>query len=60
MVEVIEEFGERVAPCSPNGEKLGSLSQFIVRTQGLAEAAARTAAKGIVAKLPAWKDIPVE
>lgn len=42
------------------GEKLDSLSQFIVRTQGLDEAVARTAAKGMMAKLPAWKDTLAE
>lgn len=36
-------------------EKLNSLTNFIVRTQGLDEKAASTAAKSMMAKLPAWK-----
>lgn len=35
-------------------EKLEGMTQFIVRTQGLNESAAREAAKGMMAKLPAW------
>lgn len=36
-------------------EKLTSLTAFIVRTQGLDEKAANTAAKSMMSKLPAWK-----
>ncbi|TEB11225.1 hypothetical protein Pmgp_01760 [Pelotomaculum propionicicum] len=36
-------------------EKLDSLANFIVRTQGLDKQAARDAAKGMMAQLPAWK-----
>lgn len=36
-------------------EKLHSMTGFIVKTQGLDENAARNAAKGMMAKLPAWK-----
>lgn len=36
-------------------EKLDSLAGFIVRTQGLDERAARSAARGMMAQLPAWK-----
>jgi len=36
-------------------EKLESLVGFIIKTQGLDESAARNAAKGMMAKLPAWK-----
>ncbi len=36
-------------------EKLKDMTGFIIRTQGLDEGAARSAAKGIMAKLPAWK-----
>lgn len=36
-------------------EKLDSLTNFIIRTQGLAEQAARTVAQGMMVKLPAWK-----
>lgn len=45
----------------PNGkmqsyeEKLESMTSFIVRTQGLDEEVANNAAKGMMAKLPAWK-----
>lgn len=38
-------------------EKLESMTGFIVKTQGLDESAARDAAKNMMAKLPAWKDI---
>ena len=44
----------------PNGsmqsydEKLDSMTQFIVRTQGLDEAAAHGVAERSLAKLPAW------
>jgi hypothetical protein len=36
-------------------EKAASLSAFIVRTQGLDPTAALAAAKGMMARLPAWK-----
>jgi hypothetical protein len=36
-------------------EKLASMTEFLVRTQGLAQTAARSAAEGMMAKLPAWK-----
>lgn len=36
-------------------EKLTSLTAFIVKTQGLDEKAANTAAKSMMSKLPAWK-----
>lgn len=36
-------------------EKLESLSDFIVKTQGLDADAARNAAKSMMAKLPAWQ-----
>jgi hypothetical protein len=36
-------------------EKLDSMTGFIVRTQGLDERAARDAARGMMAQLPAWK-----
>lgn len=36
-------------------EKLESMTGFIVKTQGLDEKAAQNAAKGMLAKLPAWK-----
>lgn len=35
-------------------EKAESLAAFMVRTQGFDEAAALSAAKGMMAKLPAW------
>jgi hypothetical protein len=47
--------------CRPDGtmqsyeEKLNSLTNFIVKTQGLDEKAANSAAKSMMAKLPAWK-----
>lgn len=37
-------------------EKLDSLTQFIVKTQGLDEQAARLAALGMMSKLPAWEN----
>ena len=37
-------------------EKLESMTGFIVKTQGLDANAARNAAKGMLARLPAWKD----
>lgn len=37
-------------------EKLESLTGFIIKTQGLDESAARNAAKGMMSKLPAWKE----
>lgn len=36
-------------------EKLDGMTGFIVKTQGLDQAAARNAAKGMMAKLPAWQ-----
>jgi hypothetical protein len=36
-------------------EKLEGMTQFIVRTQGLDPDAAKNAAKGMMAKLPAWQ-----
>ncbi len=37
-------------------EKLEGMTEFIVRTQGLDQAAAREAARGMMAKLPAWQN----
>lgn len=37
-------------------EKLEDMTQFVIRTQGLDETAARNAVKGILIKLPAWKE----
>ncbi|MBM7869013.1 hypothetical protein JOC70_000482 [Clostridium pascui] len=37
-------------------EKLDSMSRFIVKTQGLDDNVARKSAKGLLAKLPAWKE----
>ena len=37
-------------------EKLTSMTGFIMRTKGMAEDAAQSTAKGMMAKLPAWKD----
>lgn len=36
-------------------EKLESMTGFIVKTQGLDPGAARKAAEGMMARLPAWK-----
>lgn len=36
-------------------EKLASMTEFIVRSQGLAATAAREAAKAMLARLPAWR-----
>lgn len=36
-------------------EKLESLTGFIIKTQGLDISAARNVARGMMAKLPAWK-----
>lgn len=36
-------------------EKLDSLTAFIIRTQGLDKQAAVTAARNMMARLPAWK-----
>jgi len=47
--------------CRPDGtmqsyeEKLNSLTNFIVKTQGIDEKTANSAAKSMMAKLPAWK-----
>jgi hypothetical protein len=38
-------------------EKLDSMSNFIIKTQGLDKTVAVCAAKNMMAKLPAWKDI---
>ncbi len=38
------------------GEKLEGMTEFIVRTQGLDQAAAREAARGMMDKLPAWQN----
>ena len=37
-------------------ERLAGMTGFIVRTQGLDEAAARRAAAAMMADLPAWKN----
>lgn len=37
-------------------EALAGMTAFICQSQGLDEAAARTAAKTMMAKMPAWKD----
>jgi hypothetical protein len=37
-------------------EKLTSMSAFIVKNQGLDQEVARTAARRMLATLPAWKD----
>jgi hypothetical protein len=39
-------------------EVLEGMAGFMVKTQGLAEAPAREAARAMMAKLPAWKDRP--
>ncbi len=39
-------------------EKLESMSDFIVRTQGLSSDAARRAAREMLSELPAWKEMP--
>ncbi|HSN58827.1 MAG TPA: zinc ribbon domain-containing protein [Clostridiaceae bacterium] len=36
-------------------EKLESMTDFVVKTQGLDHEASRTAAKAMMAELPAWK-----
>ena len=38
-------------------ETFASMTQFMMKTQGIKEAAAQTAVKEMLAKLPAWKDI---
>jgi len=40
-------------------EKLVSMTDFIVKTQGLDRAAAQNAAKDMLANLPAWKSAGV-
>ena len=40
------------------GEKLVSMTDFIVRTQGMDHGAAKNAAREMLAVLPAWKDVP--
>lgn len=48
--------------CRPDGtmqsydEKLDSMTSFVIRTQGLDENAARNVVKGMMSKLPAWKE----
>ena len=37
-------------------EKLDGMTDFIVKTQGLDQQAARSAAKNMMSKLPAWKN----
>lgn len=37
-------------------ERAAGMASFIVRTQGLDEAAALATARSLMAKLPAWKD----
>ncbi len=37
-------------------EKLLSMTGYIVKTQGLDESAAKSAAKSMLSKLPAWKE----
>ena len=39
-------------------ERAAGMASFIVRTQGLDEGAAFSAAKSLMAALPAWKDRP--
>ncbi|MCP5101130.1 MAG: AraC family transcriptional regulator [Chloroflexi bacterium] len=41
-------------------EKVASLTQFVIKTQGFAEEAARQSVKAMLAKLPAWKDLQME
>lgn len=38
-------------------EKLKGMTEFIVKTQGIDEAAANKAAKGMMSKLPAWNNM---
>lgn len=37
-------------------EKLDGMTEFIVKTQGLDKDAARSAARGMMEKLPAWQN----
>ncbi|WP_068787205.1 zinc ribbon domain-containing protein [Paenibacillus phocaensis] len=37
-------------------EKLDSMTAFIVRTQGLDGSAAKSAARSMMSRLPAWRD----
>lgn len=37
-------------------EKVESLTQFVIKTQGYAESAARKTVIALMEKLPAWKD----
>jgi hypothetical protein len=39
------------------GEKLDSMTGFMVKTQGLDPGAARKLAAGMMSRLPAWKDL---
>lgn len=38
-------------------EKLEGTTNFIIKTQGLDQSAAKTAAESMLRKLPAWKDL---
>ena len=38
-------------------EKLASLAAFIIRTQGMDRLAANDAAKNMMARLPAWREV---
>ncbi len=38
-------------------EKVEALTAFVIETQGFAKAAARDSVKGMLTKLPAWKNI---
>ena len=38
-------------------EKLNSMSKFIIKAQGLDKVAARKAARNMMARLPAWKNV---
>jgi len=38
------------------GEKLASMSRFIARERGVAEAAARDRARTVMARFPAWRE----
>ena len=41
-------------------EALIGMTGFIVQTQGLDESAAREAARALMAKMPAWKNVDTE
>ena len=38
-------------------EKLEGMTEFIVKTQGLDQSAAKEAARGMMSKLPAWQGL---